>query len=91
MSSSEKDQSEKYKIDLTKPIKKASPYSSLSVGAFDIKSVMTQTGLALQIIENDKVLVEIYNYDVFIQGISIKGISQVLENHYTALKQLIEK
>ena len=82
----------KYKIDLSKVPKKTTtptPMSSISFGAFEIKTAPSTQ--VLQIMLNDKVLVEINNNDVFIQGISIKGISHVLENHYTALKQLLEK
>ena len=82
----------KYKIDLSKVPKKTTaptPMSSISFGAFEIKTAPSTQ--VLQIMLNDKVLIEINDKDVFIHGISIKGISQVLENHYSALKQLLEK
>lgn len=76
-------ESSKLKIDLSKV--RAS--DSVNVGEFVIKS----TGSSLQFIKSGKVLLTITDDDLILNDVSIKSINQVLENHYNALKQLIEK
>ena len=76
------------KVDLSKMIaQKDLVVESIKVGDFTICG--TDEG-GLMFLKDDRVYVEIKNNDVVINGRSVEDMWSVLENHYEALKKLIE-
>ena len=84
-----------FKVNLSqiKTPPKKPVYDSIQIGNYTIKTTEPPEGLTISKIEdgNEKVIIDILNYDVMIHGKSINAIWKTLENHYEALKSLIEQ
>lgn len=79
---------EQFKVDLTKIKPTTLVVDSIKIGAFEIKALDDR--LYLQRV-NRPSGITITPDDVFINGKSFSAVNNVLENHYNALKKLIEK
>ena len=77
-------------VDLDKLGKSVSPTvpKSVKIGEFVISS--TDKG-ALTLSKDGKVIIDVTSDDVLICGKSFNAINNVLENHYNALRKLIEQ
>ena len=88
MENSTKCETETLKVDITKIKPTNIKVDSLKIGRFEIKAFDDE----LYIKRDGKTVFAITNEnDVFINDKSFNKINEVLENHYNALKKLIEK
>ena len=61
---------------------------SIKIGEYDL---CTNDKGELSLMKEGKVIINVTNNDVLICGKSFNAINNVLENHYNALRKLIEK